>query len=334
LSKWRSLLLSAAIAASVHLPLLLPPMDALLASAAHKLQWPKWVLALAITPILTVILYTVLQSSLGVSLYWAWIAVARLVYRVFSGRGPSRFFDEHRLRRYDQKQYEMDISHCIRTSHRIFCVLVSGRTMNSGREQFIPKVIDDLSVADIASKDLRVLLLRPGCEAWLRRTREYGRLVSEDEDQAAGDYRFHFEKTEKRFSQRMAKVGLYERPPSWRMYLFDDRVFVSRYHEPPHADVMAAFYSDDQMYRWFYDEFRELCPPWWCDEEAARNHAMSAQLPAERITRRAHEAYMDRCRRGEEGNADGDWHRAVELLRNELAEQLKSQVLPDRPGTT
>ncbi len=162
-------------------------------------------------------------------------------------------------------EFRQDLSYSVKHSKRIYCLLVSAYTMIHEEEKFI--LADSLK-----TMDFRVLLLnrdspfwRAGAELFIHhRIHKEGVLDIEH-------YRAQCETAEEKLKTTYhAEIGFYNDGAKWRLYIFDDRAFVSRYFGPPESEFaeardgpVVAFSPEHPMYHWLYEEFKRLAPTEW-----------------------------------------------------------------------
>lgn len=314
LSRLRSVLLSTAVASLIHLPVL--GFDGLLRSLAGKWHKPP-LLLIGITVILSsIVIFSILQSGPGVKLYENWLQLKR----------------RHEYRQEDQKHFEKVVTSCIKKSPFMFCMLATGQTIHTGPERFIACALEYLPKTDgVVPKKIRVLLLRRESGPWKERVRHF---QQQDASFVPQDYQRFSEKTESLFHRVSAWVEFYDHAPTWRMFVFEDRVFVSHYYEPLHREIISVFYRDRPgPYRWFYSEFLCQSPEHWTNEEAAIKYAAAVSLGRHHndIARRAHDIYELRRRRCESGSPNTGWSQAEQQVRDDLKKDLIDNLLPSDP---
>ena len=71
------------------------------------------------------------------------------------------------------------------------------------------------------------------------------------------------------------KIAYYSQPPTWRLLILDDRLYVARYKiiggNPPILDTpVIAFPRRSPMYAWLSAEYLALAPPAWRAELSLR----------------------------------------------------------------
>jgi hypothetical protein len=305
LTKFRTVVLSAAASLVIHLPGL--ALDRQLVWIAHRLGLGPLIVQISATFIVGCVLFGILQSELGVRLYRIWLEASR-----------TRSYRER-----DQRHYERDLQTCIRDSKFLFCILLSGQTLQRGRERFVQTALENLPNGH--KKDIRLLLLQCESPFWRQRAQV---LSLNDSAFKPQDYLRDSEKTAAAFRAAKALVAFYEAPPGWRMYLFDNRVFLSRYNTPPQNEMTVVFYRDDPMYEWLYREFRERGPREWREPEEAKRCAKEAVLNPEHIRQRAYELHFSPA--GVNKSENDNWFTAERHLRSEMEQELCRRLLPDR----
>jgi hypothetical protein len=171
-------------------------------------------------------------------------------------------------------QFRDDFIKAINESRRIHCLLISAYTMVHEDEQFIfNHLVNKLSASNLRKKDIRILLLDRKSDIWLRRATLFIQNRLGQDDITLEGYRIRCEDAERRLrNQCNAKIQFYDQDPRWRLYIFDRRLFISRYFSPPegeflegHLGDVAAFHIGHPAYNWFYWEFKKYCPDAWND---------------------------------------------------------------------
>jgi hypothetical protein len=186
-----------------------------------------------------------------------------------------------RGRRYTARDRHQTLSRhmleSLRRSDFMFAVLVSGYTMRFRDEAFILEELEGhTSQRELRNKKFRFLFLNPDTQAWAERAEWLVR--------ASIDRRLHdvdaYKDTALMITRQLeglsssVRVAYYDTAPTWRLYIFHDRVYVSRYSGPPASHweeesdraTVIAYPRGDAMYDWLLREFRRLAPPQWQDE--------------------------------------------------------------------
>jgi hypothetical protein len=140
-------------------------------------------------------------------------------------------------------------------------------------ERFILEALSRLSSGKLMSMDIRFLILDRNSNQWMQRAI----LVLQNRPKLKGvafdRYKKLSEDAEEEIRHRIpnVEIAFYDGFPTWRLYIFADRLFVSRYSGPGdpfsegHLVPAAAFYSDHPMYEWLFNEFRLHYPGAWRD---------------------------------------------------------------------
>jgi hypothetical protein len=264
--------------------------------------------------------HLMLDTKVGERLYNRWMKLASEAAAIL--RRPEKFTQEER----GERAFRRDVIRSMKSSHCFYSILVSGHTMHSGHERFI---LDNITAGELQRKDIRILLLNRGSSYW----QERGERFAKELNVSIEDYRRECHDTEILLKNRLsAHVAHYQICPTWRLYMFADRAFVSRYFMPPEeafADSrkgpIIAFAREHPFYHWLYCEFRRLCPPEWKDEPA-REAAMQSGLSNEKIQEYAHRLWEEHgC--PVPGSPEWDWKEAKTQLLKEL-EAAQPAVLP------
>lgn len=153
-------------------------------------------------------------------------------------------------------------------------MLISAYTIFYEEEKFIFDLLQDLPAKKLKAKDIRVLLLNRDSPTWAERAELLIEKRLKTNDSVDFDsYLSRCKESVKRLeAECKAKVEFYDGRPTWRMYIFDQRLFVSRYYGPPsrfvegHLSSVSAFDASHPMYAWLYTEFEQLCPTKWQNE--------------------------------------------------------------------
>lgn len=217
--------------------------------------------------------FGILQTRLGTYLYRLWKSfedqasyAIRFVLRV----PPRKIYREGERA---SREFRGHVCRSIRYSRHMYFLLFAGYTMVYEDESFILEAIRELSLKQLQSADIRFLLLDPQSQHWLLRAKDFvearrgsGRVNNVDE------YKEMCRQARTTIEQipGVQIVNYDGAPPLWRLHIFDDYVFVSRYseHGDPefkegHRTWVAAFSPNNPMYRWLYSAFRSRCPDEW-----------------------------------------------------------------------
>jgi hypothetical protein len=266
LSKRRALILSVFATGAVNVLKFYPKsaavMDSVEAFVAHRLAIPPeydWTAKVVLFVITTLLVYAIIKSPVGVWIYNSAATVVRLALARI-GKRRMVFAPEDR----NTWEFRADVLFSSKHSTKMYCLLVSAYTIVHEEERFM---LGDW----LKGRDLRVLLLARESVLWNERARLFidKRLYLAGRD--AAHYKAECEIAELELKNGFrAQVGFYDDGARWRLYIFDDRVFASRYTGPPEADFgeardgpVVAFPHDHPMYHWLYSEFYRLAPEEW-----------------------------------------------------------------------
>jgi hypothetical protein len=266
LSRRRALILSVFAAITVNTlkfhPRSATVMDSVEAFVARYLPIPKgygWVANVVLFVITTFLVYAVVKSLVGV---WCYNRVASLVRLALARAGKRRMiFGAEERTTYEFKQ---DVLYSSKHSKKMYCLLVSAYTMAHEEEQF-------MLGSWLKTKELRILLLDRRCAHWQGRAKLFIDRRLGEAGRNVDDYKAECEIAEKELKEKYhAHISFYDEIVRWRLYVFDDRIFVSRYWGPPEADfgeardaAVVAFSRAHPMYDWLYGEFYRLAPEEW-----------------------------------------------------------------------
>jgi len=140
------------------------------------------------------------------------------------------------------------------------------------------------------------------------------------------------EKLWRRLRDRKVWLGFYSSEPSWKLYLFDDRVFVSYFNEPPpHSEKMLVFSRGTPIFGWLYREFLSLCPGHWKDSKDVITYAATCELPHIEHELESKFVFDSRERNKLPGNSDTDWEQAGVRIRERIRDELMGNLLPKSP---
>lgn len=230
---------------------------------------PLWVIQTASFVVRAAIIYCIIRSRVGGWLYSRWTIskdwLATFLRGVF---GMPRDLYGEGLR--DFNGFRRDILRSLESSPFMYCLLVSGYTMFHEGEDFLLNALQDLPMK--TRKDLRFLLLDPSTTHWVERAKELvqHRLSGQGIKSVESYRQLCNIGAEAIRSLPGARVAYYHSRPSWRLHIFSDRIYTSRYAQLPdaafrdgHLAPVAAFEPEHPMYKWLYGEFRRRCPDEW-----------------------------------------------------------------------
>jgi hypothetical protein len=325
----RSFLISGLITLLIHAIVGLPRIARLLQPLSERTATPVWLLQAGVAVGLFLTVELTIYSKWA---YRLWIAASRSIdWHIFKG-SPSLFFGPHGYYSSDQKHYGRALSHCMLQSQFMFCILLSGHTMRHGREEFMHESFGQIPRG--SRTDIRMLFLNRESAGWVERAQQLVAQKDKGSPSSVDEFRFECEAFDEVLrNNHHALVAFYERRPSWRMYLFDDRLFLSRYFDPPHKERMMVYYRGDIIYEWLYREFWELCPKHWTDVQSASAFAESCDLRhyQQQISREARLIWEKRVVNGVVGDEKSDWLQAETKVRAEIKAHLLAKLVPEHP---
>jgi hypothetical protein len=268
----RRLFTSLSFTLATSLVRLYPPIEHFLGrlatAVAQVIPLPIWLIHIVFLLFATGCVFVILYvSPIGPTLDdWFDLLLRRLRLQV--GPRPGYYSADERT----SDQYKADISHAMKTTRRMYCLLISAYTLIYEEERFIFDHLQDLSQAKLKKKDIRILLLDVNSDEWSQRAELLinRRLSGESIDLET--YRSRCRDVEQQLrNDCRAKIAFYRDNPRWRIYIFDKRAFVSRYFGPPeatdlvegHLNAVAAFDESHPMFDWLYWEFKKNCPEQW-----------------------------------------------------------------------
>lgn len=242
-------------------------------SGIVKLTTPAWAANPLALVIVALLVFLVLSTRVGWYLYQFWKEIEeRIAHKL---PPPTRRTYTLRDREYTLRK---DMSASLRESDFMFAVLVSGYAMRFRDEHFLwQELQSNMSPRDLHQKQFRFLFLDPATPEWRQRAewlvsnrRDIGLDGIDGYRNACIDIRFRLEQL-----TPTLKTAYYTSPPTWRLYIFRDRIYASRYSGPPdsifeegHRTTVVAVPSGDAMYDWLYREFKRLAPSEWWQEVA------------------------------------------------------------------
>jgi hypothetical protein len=270
---WKTRLKAAAslTAASAFIALL-NPIQSLVGTAADALRpfiplpvLTAYVLGAACVFVALAVLFS---TRLGLKLYAAWEAIEKKAEELL----PEAFIPGVRTFTVDERNKAVFRNHLLRalqSTSTVYALLVSAHTMVDDDERFLHNALQSGSHGK--KKRLFCLLLEPSTPAWSDRARE---LLSMREDlrrifcDEAGYLRRCEEivRTLKELAHSGAcehvSIGHYQSDPSWRLYVFGRRMFVSRYSGHPDSPFHEGHRSDvvvlpatSPMFIWLWREY-------------------------------------------------------------------------------
>ena len=166
-------------------------------------------------------------------------------------------------------QFQDDIKRSIKSSDRMYCLLISAHTLVYEDEKFILDALQSLPNNKLRKKDLKILLLSRETEVWVTRSNLLVANRLSNDGLNLDAYISRCAEAELVLKQCHAKIAHYNSDPRWRLYLFDNRVYVSRYAAPPegfvegHKNHLAAFDRGHPMFEWMFSVFRKQAPNDW-----------------------------------------------------------------------
>lgn len=239
---------------------------------AHLADWvsgiiggPKWLSEVCLAGLNTLIVFLALyKTPLGAWLDTQFELRLRQLFLIMGYVPPT-----YELHERSGDQYQSDFKICLKASTKIHCLLVTAYTLVYEEEKFILDYLKTLPVKSMKGKDFKVKLLSTSSPYWDQRARVLvaKRLDKEGIDVSA--YKLKCTDGEKHLKKYFdASIEYYDQPPCWRLYIFDSKLFVSKYFGPPsdefeegHKTIVAAFEKGHPMYQWLNWEYRKLSPP-------------------------------------------------------------------------
>jgi hypothetical protein len=268
----RRLLHSVILAAAINVLRFFPPladaMDDFAEIVAATFHITRWVAHIGLFTAASGAFYLILQTGAGI---WFLDKVVRVLgVLLIAVRWATRkrkvvFSVEER----DGREFRNDIKRSVTTSPIMYCLLLAGTTLVYGEERFLLRELEKLRHDVLMSKDIRILLLDPNCPDWTIRA---GLVIKERSRFTLQNYLAYCEVGLSQLQSALpnAKIERYNSRPIWRIYLFKDRAFVSRYMSPPDSmfrlgydSPVMAFGPGEPMFDWLYAEFRRHSPPPW-----------------------------------------------------------------------
>ena len=154
----------------------------------------------------------------------------------------------------------------------MYCLLFAGYSMAFADEKFLLDALHHLPSDELASKDIRLILLDRDSPHWDRNAQVTVENTAALKRGGVGGFKELCSNAERQIRSIIdhAKITTHKANPAWRLYIFQDRVFVSRYARPPdskflssHEVPVMAFDYGDPMYEWQCCEFRRHSPTDW-----------------------------------------------------------------------
>ncbi len=216
------------------------------------------------------IIFEILQHKPGDWLYdnlWLPIIDKASYYLYLLGLPPKQIYSEGERA---TKLFRNHLCRSLKESAHVYLLLFSGYTMVHEEEKFILEAFKQLSVTELEAKDIRILVLDPECKFW--ETRATAFLESKKNWRSLAEYKQLCEDARHVLSRiPCVNVATYNgTPPLWRLHIFDDYMFVSRYSEPGdpdfregHRTEVVSIKRQNPMYNWLYSAFRSRCPDEW-----------------------------------------------------------------------
>jgi hypothetical protein len=225
-------------------------------------QLPGWLTA-ALPWLVPALVPTVFFWAIGsvVSLFGVWFAIG--MYRGRPGYGGRRVFAGDA--RADT-ECQQDMIKSLRSSPFMYCLLLAGYKLVYEEDRAL---LDELArLARDHSKDIRLLLFDRDSPNWAEKIRP-----------AVGSDVETFKDLCRCAERRIRAVAPYARisyhtdDTNWRLYIFEDRIFVARYALPPDIGPrpetlgpLVALGRRDPLYNWMRAEFVRRCPREWLQD--------------------------------------------------------------------
>jgi len=242
-------------------------LEGAITSVSLQLPAPfEWPIKLGLFVAVWAGIFFTLKTRLGQWLYARWDRVASFVLWFTFGWPKDVYSQRERVGR----EFERSILRSLHASKRIYLLLISGYTMVYEKEEaFLLEALRSLSSTH--DKDIRILLLAKDSMPWKPRAQEFVEHRLKDDNLGLDEYDALARAAVARLqSIPKAKVAFYTTQPNWRLHIFDDYIFASRYSEPPdpeyregHRGAVTAFDPEHPMYDWLYGEFWRRCSDDW-----------------------------------------------------------------------
>ena len=267
-----NILASGLSSAAINLLRFNPTTSELLTEVARYLSdyigIAQWLVHVGLFFVAWLIIFVTLQYSRAGDWVFQLYGYSQYLYRWLAGRPRQRYPGELRHGR----EFQRDILRALGSSRFMYSLLFAGYKMLHEEERFLLEALIGLSGSH--GKDIRFLLLDRNSPDWHQRASAIVENTTRLRGAGVDGYKqrcIHAEQ-ELRNNIHGAQVHSYQTTSSWRLYLFEDCVFVSRYALPPDtpfrpsSDISIVCYgSNDPMYGWLYSEFRKYCPQEWRD---------------------------------------------------------------------
>lgn len=317
---WRSLGIAFALTLVIHGAVLTSFTERVLTTVNRTSHVPLFFLYVFAALLFTFAVHLVLHSKLA---YHLWVVTSRSLFWHVLKRPPSVFFRNQAFLASDQKHYERAMLRFMKESRVMYAVLALGQTMRHGREQFIAQEL--CSRGFDHRKDIRLLFLDPESSYWQQRATQ---AIQHRSDLTIQHLRFDLDYLIEQFRKRQIETAFYAHEPSWRMFVFSDCIFVSRYYEAPHSEMMLLFYEGTELYNWFYSEFLGLCPARWTNAEQAAEYASTCPLDFQEQQLEARSVYLERQKNGMQATQADDWNEAAKRIRQRKKDEFQSNLVP------
>jgi hypothetical protein len=133
--------------------------------------------------------------------------------------------------------YQREIEDHVKSSRRIYLLLVSGQTMFfDPKEQFLHGALENLTLQALSQKDIRFRLADPNGETFRQRAAwlvdEMKRRMEPWAVRDVQEYTTRCGTIAARLRQISDDVQYYKREPLWRLLIFDESMYVSTYRDP------------------------------------------------------------------------------------------------------
>jgi hypothetical protein len=164
-----------------------------------------------------------------------------------------------------RQAYKNGIERLITESKSIYFQLISGYTMTwDDQEEFILKVLKEMTPEDRRYKDFKILLLNPESAAFKDRAEWFVKEMQKNNHKGrvatAAEYVKRCKEIEAELRALGAQIAFYDYEPIWRIQMFDDVALVSYYSESKggHLTTANVFKRDgtDGMYYGFLKRFQ------------------------------------------------------------------------------
>lgn len=173
------------------------------------------------------------------------------------------------------EDYQERIIQNVKTSTKIYFLLLNGHTMFYDREKFIIETMRNLPSKQLKNKDIRFQIMNKNQPSYRKRAEWFIKKMKERED----DFRV---RNYEEYSGRCieiernvltffpnANIHHYDTFPIWRLFIFDNEIFVSVYQEEIEGHLSAIYLIQKaqdspktSLYWGFYDYFTTLYSEW------------------------------------------------------------------------